>query len=166
MSKIEYVDNGLTYFDEAFNRLFKDGHITEDQLNSAADSLFENTEQLVQAKNFIKTHKSDSELPVVGNNYVPVSITMYGHYDRLEIKTSQIPIQLISIPGDYVFRVNSIIHKFPREAKASASIGETFLYQSTQDALNMVQLILLSLQFPRWNIAILTVLPNGELYES
>jgi len=151
----ESVNHERTSMDETFERMIKNNIITKEQLVIAKEGLFEDQNELAKVKEFIALHKKNSLTPVVGKSYVPISLTFGGVYKFLEIKTTKNRSELLSADygEDYKFRTGNKISKFPNNANAYSSIGDTLFFETPEEAESVITLSLLSVQFPGWKIS-------------
>lgn len=136
-----------TILEELFNRKISEGVISREQL--LLEGVFENQEQIDNAKSFIQNQKQHSLVPEIGKQYAPVGIVFTVPFRLIVLYSSDILLTFTSHHNDYIFNNK---YKFPGDVNINASVADTLFYSTVEEANTMISLILLALQQNGWKL--------------
>jgi len=147
--------------DETLERFISKRMISRELVHIA--EIFEsNTDLANKAKAFIIREKQNSLSPIIGQYYSPIGITYFGPMKLLEVRYSEVAMQLISIPGDYIFKINKTKHRFPGNANTALGVGDTLFFADTTNQQVMISHIVLSLSELGWKVQYVEINKDGK----
>ncbi len=164
MTATEFVTNIRSFFDEHYDVLLADGVITQEQINIEKSKLFESSDELTRAKDFIEYHKQHSLKPIIGNTYTPLGVVIYGQWKTLELYTTNSPAILskITAANDYLITINNTAHRFPNNVNFNTSLGDTLFYNTPLEVAGITQFAILALLGEGWTLYRYVITDTGD----